>query len=343
MLPRSLPRPDIFLPRPGVPVLRWGIIGAGWIAERFVEAVRSHTEQTIVAVATRSIASAESFGDRLGIPRAFGEVEHMLSSGEVDAVYIAAPADQHLRLGLASIDAGVHVLIEKPLATSADEARALTEAGRRRGVLVMEAMWTRYLPQTQVLRELLGDGALGDVVSVITDHGQVAAADSRLRRGGPGSGVLLDLGIYSAQLGSLALGPVHSVSAVGRVNDAGADEAATVALAHEGGGMTTFTTTIDTFTPTVASVNGSLARVEFAGPFNMPFGFTLREAGWAGESLTYVDETGVRLFDALAWQAMAFAEYAAAGLVESPLHTHAETVAILAVLDAARAQVRRRA
>ncbi|WP_062316039.1 MULTISPECIES: Gfo/Idh/MocA family protein [Demequina] len=339
MPPRSLPPSDPFFPRANGPRLRWGIIGGGWIAGRFIEALRAHTDQVVAAVATRSSLTANVFAQQFDVPRAFPSVDEMLNAPEIDAVYIAAPADQHLALGLQAIDAGKHVLVEKPFATSAEEALRLTAAGHDRGVLVMEAMWTRYLPQTQVLRTLLADGALGDLRTVTVDHGQAMPLDSPMRKGGPGGGALLDLGIYSVQLASLALGPALDVTAVGRLTPDGTDETSTVVLAHQAGGLSTLTTTLDTFTPSTASINGSLGRIEFASPFYMPFGFALRPAGWAEAPLEWTDESGVALFDALSWQATAFAEFAAEGRTESPLHTHAETIAILDVLDRARDQL----
>ena len=333
---RPFPQPEIFSPGSGEPSLRWGVIGAGWISGQFVDALREHTSQQVVAVATRSRATAGPFAQAQGIERAYSSVSELLDDREVDVVYIATPQELHVSVGLEAIAAGKHVLIEKPIATDAKEAARLVSAASRAGVLLMEAMWTRYLPQTQVIRALLDDGALGDPRSVFADHGQATAADNRLRRGGRAGGALLDLGVYSVQLASLALGPATEVSISGTATDAGVDATTTLILQHEGGTTATITTSLETQTPTVASINGSAARIELPGPFYFPVGFTLRTNDWWDQPQTWVDESGVSLFGALSWQATALACYVKDGRTESPLHTHAETVRIIETIDRAR-------
>ena len=143
MLPTHLPTPELFLPESGEPALRWGIVGPGWIAGEFTTALHAHSAQRVVAVGSRSQERAEAFAAAHGIEHAVGSVEALVAHPLVDVVYIAAPQSEHEALGLQAIAAGKHVLIEKPIATSAAEARNLVEAGRAAGVLVMEAMWSR--------------------------------------------------------------------------------------------------------------------------------------------------------------------------------------------------------
>ena len=123
MLPRSLPEPELFLPERGKPALRWGVLGAGWIAGFFVAAVQKHTAQKVVAVAARAQAKAESFAEAHSIPTGHSSVDALLDDPGVDVIYVAAPQSEHLSLGLRAIAAGKHVLMEKPLATSAADAR----------------------------------------------------------------------------------------------------------------------------------------------------------------------------------------------------------------------------
>src|SRR5919112_2445733 len=201
MLPSHLPEPELYRPGTGEPSLRWGMVGAGWIAGEFAKAVRTHTAQRIVAVASRSPERASSFAATHGIELALGSTEQLVTHPGVDVVYVATPQSEHLATGRAAIAAGKHVLIEKPITVTSAEARTLAEEARAAGVLVMEAMWTRYLPQTSVIRQLLADGVLGDVRAVLADHGQAIAADPqhRLYRPELGGGALLDLGVYPVQ------------------------------------------------------------------------------------------------------------------------------------------------
>jgi len=336
MLPQSLPQPDLLPPGGGEPSLRWGIIGAGWIAGRFADAIASHTEQRIVAVATRTQSTAEAFARTHGIDHAYGSASALLADPDIDVVYIATQQSMHLPVGLEAIGANKHVLIEKPIATSADEARELVAHAKDNNVLLMEAMWSRYMPQAHAVRALLADGILGDVRSVFADHGQAMDPDNRLRQGGRGGGALLDFGIYSVQLSSMALGPATTVAAFGTRTEFGADATSTLLLGHAGGGVSTITTSLDTQTPSTAAINGSLARIEFAGPFYMPMGFSVRSTDWWEPPLVWSDESGVTVFDALSWQATALARYVSEGRTESPLHTHAEMISILQTIDEAR-------
>ena len=124
-----------------------------------------------IAVAARDEAKTRAFAREHGIPTVHGHPTALINDPEVDVVYIATPHPLHHDLALEAIAAGKHVLIEKPIAMSSSEARTITDAGRAAGVLVMEAMWTRYLPQADIIRQILADGLLGDVHLVRADFG----------------------------------------------------------------------------------------------------------------------------------------------------------------------------
>ena len=132
MFPSHLPTPR----RPAaqsIPILRWGIIGPGWIAERFVHSLKTYSRQQVVAVASRSQAKADRVAAEWGIPQAYGQVEEMLARPDIDAVYIATPHNHHFPDGMQALKAGKHVLIEKPFALNLGEGRELqAEAARRR-------------------------------------------------------------------------------------------------------------------------------------------------------------------------------------------------------------------
>jgi len=345
MLPTHLPDPELFLPGAGEPALRWGLIGPGWIAGEFVGAAHAHTAQRFTAVASRSLDRASSFAATHGIAHSLDSYEALVAHPEVDVVYVATPQSQHLELGLLAIAAGKHVLIEKPLALTADEAQRLADAARAAGVLAMEAMWSRYLPQTSVVRQLLDDGVLGDVAQVHADHGQAIPADPqhRLYRPELGGGALLDLGIYPVQFDSMVLGAPTAVTAVGGMTETGVDAFSTLVLSHGERAQSTVTTTMLTNTPTRASVSGSDARIEFESFFYTPSSFRLLANNpndpTGGTSLEFTDTTGLRLFSALSWEATALARFVGEGRTESPLHTLDETVSILATIDSAKAQL----
>jgi predicted dehydrogenase len=150
------------VPEPAeAPPLRWGVVGTGWIAERFVDAVQSKTRQQVAAVGSRSGAGAASFARRFGIPRPHGSYEDLVTDPEVDAVYVATPHPSHLPHGLLALNAGKHVLIEKPLALNAREAHELQARASELGLYCAEAMWTLFTPKFDVIGQIIDSERTG--------------------------------------------------------------------------------------------------------------------------------------------------------------------------------------
>lgn len=333
----SLPRPRV-TPLRGGPVLRWGVLAPGGIAGDFVKTVLANTDQRVVAVASRSAERAERFAHEHGISRSYGAYQQLVDDPQVDIVYIAAPNSQHLPLALLAIAAGKHVLIEKPMAVDAPQARQIADAARAAGVFAMEAMWSRFLPQTDVIAQLLAGEALGELRVVTADFG----ADFSGLNGAPvfdptlGGGVLRDIGIYPVWFAGFVLGSPHRAQAFGQLTDTGVDGQAAVLLSYAGGAQALLHTTMFADTPTVASISGTRARIELRSPFLMPDGFAVISGDSRQE---WTDDSGLRLRDGLAWQTTAIAQCVADGLTESALHPLQTSIDILETLDDLRKQV----
>ena len=183
------------------------MIGTGWIARQFIGAVRASTRQQIVAIGSRDQQKAQAFADERGLETAHGSYEALAGDPNVQVVYVATPHSEHAAHALLAIEAGKHVLVEKPFTRNADEARAVVNAARERGVALMEAMWTRFLPRYDIVRQLLADGVLGDLETVIADHGQPIPAEvKRMFDPELAGGALLDLGIYPVSFAAFVLG-----------------------------------------------------------------------------------------------------------------------------------------
>ncbi|HEY0238394.1 MAG TPA: Gfo/Idh/MocA family oxidoreductase [Friedmanniella sp.] len=340
----SLPSPHL-LAADAVPALRWGVIGTG-IAGPFVHALHAHTGQRAVAVAARDAAKTEAFARTHDIGTVHPGPTALIEDPEVDVVYISTPHPLHHAQALEAIAAGKHVLIEKPIAMSAVEAREITDAGRAAGVLVQEAMWTRYLPQADIVRRVLADGLLGDVRLVRADFGFVMPFDPghRLWNAELGGGALLDAGVYPISFASSVLGPPTSVTATGSVCSTGVDERADLLLTSDGA-TALASTSLVTALPVDASILGSQGRLDVLAPFFGPTGVRLTTGPLADgavrseESATWHDKTFDELHEGLGHQATWFASYVSEGRVESPVHDHAETVSIMATIDEARRQI----
>ncbi|WP_214650981.1 Gfo/Idh/MocA family protein [Brachybacterium halotolerans] len=336
----SLPAPRLLDPA-SVPSLRWGVIGTG-IAAKFVRGIAARTQQKVVAVAARDAEKTRDFAAEHAIPTVHPDVDALLEDDDVDVVYIATPHPLHREQALAAIAAGKHVLIEKPIAMSAGEAREILDAGRAAGVLVTEAMWTRYLPQADVIRQVLDAGALGDVSLVRADFGFVMPMDPEHRLWSPelGGGAMLDAGVYPVSFASSVIGRPSAISAIGAVAGTGVDAAANILVDTEGGAQAVLSTSLLASLPVEASIHGSAGRLEVASPFFGPTGLRLVLGSIGGDEIaTWTDGTGGELHDGLGYQATAFAQFVGEGLVESPVHPHEEIVSVMATIDEVRRQI----
>ena len=335
----ALPSPRT-TPLKGGPILRWGILAPGEIATDFVHALHSYTDQRVHAVASRSAERAERFASRNGIERSYGSYEQLVADPQIDIVYVSSPNSEHRRLALLAIAAGKHVLVEKPMGVSAADAQEIVSAARAAGVFAMEAMWSRYLPQTDVIKQLLDEGVLGDIAVVTADFGAnfMDDPDGIVFRPELGGGVLRDIGIYVLWFSSFVLGAPQNIVSSGSFTESGVDGQAAMILTAASGAQSLLSTTMYADTPTVATISGSAARIDIDALFLMPSGFTLN-FGDDRAPLIWRDESGLVLRDGLAWEAVGVAQHVADGLTESPLHPLDETLSLLHTLDEVRAQI----
>jgi predicted dehydrogenase len=335
--PSSFPEPRT-LPLRGGPVLRWGILAPGDIAKDFTNAVHTHTDQRVVAVASRSLERAQQFAAKHGIERAYGQHEQLVADPGVDIVYVASPHSEHKRLALLAIAAGKHVLVEKPIGVTAQDAREIQAAARAAGVFAMEGMWTRYLPQTDVMLQLVGDGVLGDLRLLTADFATIAPTDPLGRNYNPelAGGSLLDLGIYPIWISQLFMGAPARVNTFGSLTSTGVDAQTAVVLEFDSGAQSVLTTSLLHFSPERASINGTAARIEINSWFVVPAGFELIAPGKGDKRLSYVNDTGLEFRDGIAWEAAAIAQHVADGLTESPLHPLDFSIEVMETMDAVR-------
>ena len=160
------PHPNEAENLPVAAAIRWGILGTGRIAEKFVNDVQKAAEGAVVqAVGSRTRASADAFGERFGIATRHASYEALAADPDVDVIYVATPHPWHKEATMLCLNAGKHVLCEKAFAMNAAQARTMVDLARRKQRFLMEAMWTRFRPATIKVRELLAAGAIGDPVA----------------------------------------------------------------------------------------------------------------------------------------------------------------------------------
>jgi predicted dehydrogenase len=329
----TLPQPRTPDPQ-HAPALRWGVLGTGWIAERFTTALHEGTSQRMALAGSRDAARAETFALRAGVERACGSYREVVESPDIDVVYVATPHNHHLDDALLAIEAGKHVLVEKPLALSADEARQIAVAAAAAGVFAMEALWTVFLPKYDVVRQLVTDGVLGEVETAFLDHGEWFPADHRIFRPDLAGGSLLDLATYTIAVADDLLGPAEVLAADAELTGTGVEGQVSALLRHSSGARAVHHSSILSDTPVRAVLSGRDAMLELAPPFWGPGDLTLTFHD--GRPQRIRGERQVR-HEALFWQAAEVARCIAEGRTESPLRTLAASVRCLDVLDQIRA------
>jgi predicted dehydrogenase len=331
--------PDVHVPAlRGGPVLRWGVLAPGAIAADFTATVLASTGQRITAVASRSAERAERFASQHGISHAYGSYEQLVSDPEVDVVYVAAPHSEHRALSLLAISAGKHVLIEKPITVSAAEAEEIAVAARAAGVLAAEAMWTRYLPQFDVIAQLLERGDLGLVRLATADVGWQARADAPPRLTDPalGGGSTLDMGVYGYWFAQFAIGRPQRIRAVGSLTGSGVDDQVVVALTGPHDRHASVTTSMAVTNSGLAAIYGTAGNLRFGEPFVFPASFAVNIGR---ETHVWRDTSGLTFRAGLAWQASALASFIAQGLTDSPVHSLDDAISVMRTIDAVREQL----
>jgi predicted dehydrogenase len=334
----SLPSPHIINPA-SVPALRWGIIGPGGIAQSFADSIHKHTTQRVVAVASQTPGKAEAFAGPRDIKHALTSYQDLVEHPDVDVVYVATTHEFHREHAELAIAAGKHVLIEKPVAVNPEDAEAIRVAAEAAGVLAMEAMWTRYLPQSDIIRRVLADGLLGNIELVLSDFGQDLRMIPRLMSPVSG-GALLDLGIYNFAFTSLVLGAAATLTSVGTLTDTGVDDTTANLMTYTSGARAIANVTLSAFTPTAASIAGTAALLRVDSPFFTPTGLSLFPAEFnAAPAATWTDTSGIAAHEGLCYQATAMASFVEQGLTDSPLRPLAEAVSDIELITQARHQV----
>lgn len=312
---------------------RWGILGPGGIARAFTSDLRT-AGLDVAAVGSRRRETAEAFAADFGIPHAHGSYEELVADPDVDIVYIATPHPMHAANALLALEAGKHVLVEKAFTLNAAEAAAVRDAAAERGLLAMEAMWTRYLPHMVRIRELVESGALGEIRAVTADHTQLLPSDAthRINALELGGGALLDLGIYPVSFAWDILGEPLSIAAAARIGDAGSDTEVATIMTHASGALSTSLSASRGAGPNTATIIGTEARIDIDSVWYSATSFRLVGPDGAVREVFRSDIEG----RGMQYQALAAERYLADGRTDSDVLPIDESVAIMATLDEIR-------
>ncbi|CAH1250775.1 DHDH [Branchiostoma lanceolatum] len=315
---------------------RWGFVATGRICNDFKVALDTlpRDEHQVVAVASRSLETAQKFAKTHNIPKAYGSYAELAEQEDIDVVYIGAVHPQHAPVTTMMLQAGKPVLCEKPMAVNSREARQMIGLAKEKNLFFMEAIWSRYFPVYKKVREMIDSGAVGDVKLVTACLGKVVP-QAKLERSVAGGG-LLGLGIYTIQFATMVFGEEEpeDITVSGHLTDGGVDETVTIVLKYSGNRMATL----------ISGASANLANEAYVygtkGSIKVPFFWCPTEVIAPDgthefplpppeKPLNY-ENTGLR------FEAMEVRRCLQEGLKESPLMTHAMSLQIAGILDQTR-------
>lgn len=262
--------------------MKWGILATGNIANKFATTINKMDGQQLTACASRSLEKARAFADTYHILHAYGSYEEMLADAEVEAVYIATPNNLHYENAVMCLQAGKHVLCEKPLTPTRAEAEKLYALAEEKGLFIMEAFWIRFLPALRKMQEIIKSGEIGDVVWARSDYGFIASGARKARKfdAALAGGALLDIGIYNLGFMRMVMGDMQpeSFSSDYHINEYQTDDFSTILLKYPDGKSACITTSIGMEMPRFAAVYGTKGAI-FLDDFQQAKSFTVQPFG----------------------------------------------------------------
>ena len=187
-------------------MFRIGIIGAGWIAEKMAQALAPIKDIEVYAIASRSIQKAESFAKEYNIPKAYGSYAEMVTDPQVDLVYIATPHSHHFEHSMLALESGKPVLVEKAFTANAAQAEKLIQIAKDKGLFITEAIWTRYMPLSHKVKEIMDSGIIGEPRIITATLCYMMENKERIVRADLCGGALLDLGVYALNFARMYFG-----------------------------------------------------------------------------------------------------------------------------------------
>lgn len=309
--------------------IRWAIAGTGKIAHKFAEGLRQLPEAQLVAVASRTYATAQAFAQTWNVPQVYDSFEALATDNTVDVVYIATPNSEHHANALLFLNHKKAVLCEKPFALNSAQLQEIVECARRNKVFLMEALWTRFLPTIRLTEDLIAQGKIGTPTFIAADFGFEAAynPESRLFNPALGGGSLLDIGLYPAFLALLLFGKPDYLQAMKHAAPTGVDMTTLMQMRWNDGRVAQLSSTFAVRLPCEAEITGTLGSIKLHRMWHIPTKVSLR----TGDELS--DVTPELIGNGYNYEAQHVHECLQAGLTESPLLPLSFSLELMQLLD----------
>ena len=309
-----------------------GIIGAGWIAHKMAEALSPLKDVEVYAIASRSIEKAKSFADEWNIPKAYGSYEEMVSDDSVDLVYIATPHSHHYQHAMLALDHGKPVLVEKAFTANAAEAEELINTARSRGIFITEAIWTRYMPLSHKVSEIMKSGIIGEPRVLTATLCYMMEFKERIVRADLCGGALLDLGVYSLNFARMYFGTdiVRTVSNC-HIGPSGMDMHESISLSYADGKMANLQSGALCLNDRQGIISGTEGYIRVDN-INCPEVVEV----YRNYELVARYTRPESMVNGYEYQVLECRRCLEEGLLESPMMPHEETISIMKQMDALR-------
>ena len=248
---------------------RWGILGAGRIADKFCEALNFTQGSAVYAVASRNIKNGKAFATKHKATKCYSSYTNLVNDTNVDIIYIATPHAFHYEHTMLCLQNNKHVLCEKPMSLTTTQSKAMIDFATKQQLFLMEGLWTRCMPFTEKILSLIADDKIGIVKHIQADFGFAAPfdADSRMYNKALGGGSVLDIGIYPIFLATLILGTPTTIKAFVIPTITGVDDTADMLLQYPDGATAHLLSTIGFNTPITATIIGTKGIIAIHNPW----------------------------------------------------------------------------
>ncbi len=312
--------------------IKVGIIGAGWIAHKMAQALAPLHNAEVIAIASRSEEKAREFASTYGIAKAYGSYDEMVSDAEVDLVYIATPHSHHYAHARLALEHDKAVLVEKAFTANAREAEELLNMAKERGLFITEAIWTRYMPLSHKVKELMESGIIGEPRILTATLCYMMENKERIVRPDLCGGALLDLGVYVLNFARMYFGTDITRTITNcHLGPTGMDMMESISLSYADGKMANLQSGCLTLNDRQGIICGTDGYIRVDN-VNCP---ELIEV-WRNYELVERIERPADMVNGYEYQVLECKRCLEEGLKESPMMPHHETLAIMQQMDALR-------
>lgn len=315
--------------------IKWGILGCGKIANKFARDLKLVGDAELAAIASRNAEKLANFSGEFRPAQAFDTYEALVECADVEAIYVATPHGMHYDHVMLCLRNGKAVLCEKAFALNLAQAREMVEFARKQKIFLMEAFWTKFLPQYEKVMDIIRSGKIGEIKLIQSDFGFKAPEPKAQRLYDPllGGGSLLDIGIYPVFLAQSILGKPTQVHAFITPYESGVDEQCVMTMKFAGGALAVLSSTFAAETPVEAMIAGTDGRIVMRNRFHNATGTV--ELVMGREDVQRIDVPGEEGFG-YQFEIRHVNDCLRRGLTESPVMTHADTLMLMETLDRIR-------